>query len=54
MMSRVEQKMLEAETSLQEAQTTHRTITDLGILIMKADNYESEDLEIFLTKKEFV
>nr|KAJ0198844.1 hypothetical protein LSAT_V11C600302930 [Lactuca sativa] len=54
MMTRMEQKMIEAQTSFQEAQETLQTKTDMEILKMKADDLEGEDLELFLAMKESV
>nr|KAJ0212721.1 hypothetical protein LSAT_V11C400219540 [Lactuca sativa] len=53
-MTRMEQKMIEAQTSFQEAQETLQTKTDMEILKMKADDLEGEDLELFLAMKESV
>lgn len=51
MMSRVEQKMLEAQTLFQEAQTMFQTKKDLKILKIKTDDYDGEYLKIFLPPK---
>nr|KAJ0216177.1 hypothetical protein LSAT_V11C300125190 [Lactuca sativa] len=53
-MTRMEQKMVEAQTSFQETQATIQRKTDTEILKMKADNLEGEDLELFLAMKESV
>nr|KAJ0219705.1 hypothetical protein LSAT_V11C200086000 [Lactuca sativa] len=53
-MTRMEQKMIEAQTSFQEAQETLQTKTDMEILKMKADDLEGENLELFLAMKESV
>nr|KAJ0221150.1 hypothetical protein LSAT_V11C200093130 [Lactuca sativa] len=53
-MTRMEQKMIEAQTSFQEAQATIQIKTDMEILKMKADDLEGEDFELFLTMKESV
>nr|KAJ0188921.1 hypothetical protein LSAT_V11C900468180 [Lactuca sativa] len=53
-MTRMEQKMIEAQTSFQEAQETLQTKTDMKILKMKADDLEGEDLELFQAMKESV
>ena len=53
-MTRMEQKMIEAQTSFQEAQETLQTKTDMEILKMKADDLEGEDLELFQAMKESV
>nr|KAJ0191858.1 hypothetical protein LSAT_V11C800443190 [Lactuca sativa] len=53
-MTRMEQKMIEAQTSFQEAQETLQTKTDMEILKMKADDLEGEDLEHFQAMKESV
>nr|KAJ0197596.1 hypothetical protein LSAT_V11C700353290 [Lactuca sativa] len=53
-MTRMEQKMIEAQTSFQEAQETLKTKTDMEILKMKADDLEGEDLELFQAMKESV
>lgn len=51
MMIQVEQKILEAKTSFQEAETTFQTKNDFEILKMKADDYKGEDLKIFFRTK---
>ncbi|XP_052621582.1 glutathione S-transferase T3-like [Lactuca sativa] len=53
-MTRMEQNMIEAQTSFQEAQETLQTKTDMEILKMKADDLEGEDLELFQAMKESV
>ncbi|KAL7583921.1 uncharacterized protein LOC111918057 [Lactuca sativa] len=53
-MTRMEQKMIEAQTLFQEAQETLQTKTDMEILKMKADDLEGKDLELFLAMKESV
>nr|KAJ0217467.1 hypothetical protein LSAT_V11C300109410 [Lactuca sativa] len=53
-MTRMEQKMIEAQTSFQEAQETLQTKTDMEILKMKADDLEGEDLKLFQAMKESV
>nr|KAJ0211070.1 hypothetical protein LSAT_V11C400189690 [Lactuca sativa] len=53
-MTRMEQKMIKAQTSFQEAQETLQTKTDMEILKMKADDLEGEDLELFQAMKESV
>nr|KAJ0227437.1 hypothetical protein LSAT_V11C100025450 [Lactuca sativa] len=47
MMTRMKQKMIEAQSSFQEAQETFQTKTDMEILKMKADDLEGDDLELF-------
>nr|KAJ0191172.1 hypothetical protein LSAT_V11C800442440 [Lactuca sativa] len=53
-MTRMEQKMIEEQTSFQEAQTTIQIKIDMEILKMKAGDLEGEDLELFITMKESV
>nr|KAJ0228402.1 hypothetical protein LSAT_V11C100003210 [Lactuca sativa] len=53
-MTRMEQKMIEAQSSFQEAQKTLQTKTDMEILKMKAGDLESEDFELFQAMKESV
>nr|KAJ0224550.1 hypothetical protein LSAT_V11C100023470 [Lactuca sativa] len=53
-MTRMEQKMIEAQTSFQEAHATIQTKTDMKILKMKADDLEGENLELFLMMKKSV
>nr|KAJ0216376.1 hypothetical protein LSAT_V11C300127950 [Lactuca sativa] len=53
-MTRMEQKMIEAQTSFQEAQETLQTKTGMEILKMKADDLEGEDLELFQAMKKSV
>nr|KAJ0227363.1 hypothetical protein LSAT_V11C100035530 [Lactuca sativa] len=51
-MTWMEQKMIEAHSSYQEAQAILQTKTDMKILKMKADDLEGEDLELFQAIKE--
>nr|KAJ0195852.1 hypothetical protein LSAT_V11C700386320 [Lactuca sativa] len=53
-MTWMEQKMIEAQTSFQEAQETLQTKTDMEILKIKANDLEGEDLELFQAMKESV
>nr|KAJ0207919.1 hypothetical protein LSAT_V11C500250600 [Lactuca sativa] len=53
-MTQMEQKMIEAQSSFQEAQETLQTKTDMEMLKMKADDLEGEDLELFQAMKESV
>nr|KAJ0195571.1 hypothetical protein LSAT_V11C700344000 [Lactuca sativa] len=53
-MTRIEQKMIEAQTSFQEAQAMIQTKTDMKILKMKADDLEGKYLELFQAIKESV
>nr|KAJ0211858.1 hypothetical protein LSAT_V11C400197960 [Lactuca sativa] len=54
MLSRMERKMIDAQTSFQEMQTTLHTKTDMKILKLKANDLKGEDLEIFLAMEESV
>nr|KAJ0208813.1 hypothetical protein LSAT_V11C400169340 [Lactuca sativa] len=54
MMIQVEQKMLEAQNSFQEAQMILQIKTDMEILKTKENDLDGEDLEIFLMMKESV
>nr|KAJ0209249.1 hypothetical protein LSAT_V11C400219270 [Lactuca sativa] len=51
-MTRMEQKMIEAQSSFQEAQETLQTKTDMEFLKMKTDDLEGEDLKLFQAIKE--